>query len=168
MTDQTNKDLPEFSLDRHDLFDLSIELLGVIEDVKNGMPFDDVCMETIISVRERLVCLDALSASAPAAGSAPSDAEIMNLWRASPWPGNIGVLVVGFARALLAQYGSSTWQPIETAPKDGEVVLVRGHEFGNANLPRFVALATYIHGEFHNEEGAQVKPDQWMRIDAEN
>ncbi len=69
-------------------------------------------------------------------------------------------------RALLAQYGSPAWQPIETAPKGGELVLARGNEFGNKRLPRFIALATYINGEFHNEEGAQIYPDEWLRIGA--
>lgn len=139
MTDQTNKDLPEFSLDRHDLFDLSIELLGVIEDVKNGMPFDDVCMETIISVRERLVCLDALSASAPASGSAPNGLpdSVLDMIADA-----IGDPELGYdgARALLAQYGSPAWQPIETAPKDGREVLA-GFQ-GQFKWVSFIAFAT--------------------------
>lgn len=115
--------------------------------------------------------LIAPSASAPAAGSVPSDEEISALWNVCDTPCAANDYTTGplpFARALLARYGSPAWQLIETAPKNGEVVLVRGHEFGNANLPRFVAVATYVQGEFHNEEGAQVEPDQWMRIDAEN
>lgn len=100
-----------------------------------------------------------LSASAPAAGSVPTDDEIIEVFDATRGTSKMDYLCkVG--RALLAQYGGATWLPIESAPKDGRIVILRG--------PRNSMVAEgYWCEEAKNGEGSWIwpsrnKPVHWM------
>ena len=38
------------------------------------------------------------------------------------------------------------WQPIDEAPKDGTVILARGHDFGDTTRKKHTAWAFYENG----------------------
>jgi hypothetical protein len=46
------------------------------------------------------------------------------------------------------------WKPIDSAPKDGTWIKVRGHDFGDKTRKRHYAIAFYENG-FWNEVGSE-------------
>ena len=117
-----------------------------------------------------------VAASAPAAGSVPSDHDIEMLATGFAIQHRNGLLK--FARALLAQYGSPAWQPIETAPKGVNGISFMGLAWGPDD-DRSTGAGMQIDGKFYAAgtffcagskekpfeiRECEVKPTHWMPL----
>lgn len=60
------------------------------------------------------------------------------------------------------------WKPMSSAPKDGTVIMARGHDWGNRTNKKHYALAFYRDGAWHEvgSEGGQLQYlDEWRTFE---